>query len=151
MKKNQQEVKLAKQLFSKLETLVDKWLDYFNQKNMTHLRSDDITESAMGHYYGIGSNLIDIKCMREALVVFQLFVEDAQNPRLSDKIDFVDKEFNNLFDNFGDGLDSIPKIIKEIAYQIYHCYTDREALFLNFNPQKLNSSLNSVEKVYKKL
>lgn len=146
MKHNLQKAKLAKDLLSKLDVLVDKWLDYFNQKNITRLASENLYASALECYYGLGFNYVEVKCIKDTLDILHLLFETPQNRTLKSKVELVDKELNDLFNIFESYFESSPKIINDIAYLIYDCYEHREILFINLNQEKLTHYIDLAEK-----
>ncbi|MCP4437571.1 MAG: hypothetical protein GY810_01345 [Aureispira sp.] len=143
--------KQAKQLLSKLDILVEKWLDYFNQKNITRLETHDVFDSAEASYYGIGVDYIDIEWIKKALTVLHLLLEEPQNHTLKNKIDLVDNKFNKLFDIAEAYLDDIPNTIAAIAYLVHRCYKDKNDLFLSLDQDKLNSYTDSAQNLSQRL
>jgi hypothetical protein len=151
MDSKQQEKELAKQLLSKLDILVKKWLDYFNQRNITLLETHDLFDSALNSFYGIGVNYIEIECIKEALAVLHLVFKEPQNDTLKNKVELVDKEFNSLFNITQSYFDDTPNAINAIAYLVNRCYKDKKELFVTLDQEKINSYIDLAEKNNKRM
>jgi hypothetical protein len=145
------EKELAHQLLSLLDTLVEDWLDYCNQKNITEIETRDMLQSAEACFYGIGVNYINVICIKEAVTIFHIYLNDANNPELYNKLANVDKEFAILSDIYQEIQKDFPDAIKMILYFVNSCYKNKKGLFVDFEYELLNSKIEFAQKLLEKL
>ena len=128
---------IADLLFEELNSLVKYWLDYFKQKGEDTLHSFD---------GGVSIEYVNVYILKDAYNILYALYKKKPISDLEEQINFVNHEFNKLFDLYSEFFEWSPNEINEIAYLMRACFKNRDSLFITLDQEKLFFFLESTQK-----